>query len=54
VLGVHTIHCSEYDNQTMKDIPLDCDKKFYNTWSCRGFLTEGLVPIQVSRGSHED
>lgn len=28
--------------------------KMYNTWSCRGFLTEGLIPIQVARGSHED
>ncbi|CAD8102559.1 unnamed protein product [Paramecium sonneborni] len=54
VLGVHTIHCSEYDNQMMKDIPKDSNTKFYNTWSCRGFLTEGLVPIQVARGSHED
>lgn len=54
VLGVHTIHCSEFDNQMMKDIPHDIKTKFYNTWSCRGFLTEGLVPIQVARGSHED
>lgn len=54
VLGVHTIHCSEFDNQMMKELPKDCDTKFYNTWSCRGFLTEGLVPIQVARGSHED
>ncbi|CAD8210363.1 unnamed protein product [Paramecium octaurelia] len=54
VLGVHTIHCSETDNQLMAEIPQDLKTKFYNTWSCRGFLTEGLVPIQVARGSHED
>ncbi|CAD8110027.1 unnamed protein product [Paramecium primaurelia] len=53
-LGVHTIHCSETDNQLMSEIPKDVKTKFYNTWSCRGFLTEGLVPIQVARGSHED
>lgn len=34
--------------------PADVKTKFYNTWSCRGFLTEGMVPIQVARGSHED
>lgn len=34
--------------------PADSRTKFYNTWSCRGFLTEGMVPIQVARGSHED
>ena len=28
--------------------------KFYNTWSCTGFLTEGLVSVQAARGSHED
>ena len=53
-LGLHTIHCSEMDDQLMKYPPTDTKKKFYNTWSCRGFLTEGMVPIQVARGSHED
>ena len=53
-LGLHTIHCSEIDNQTLADSPKDTRSKFYNTWSCRGFLTESLVPIQVAKGSHED
>jgi homospermidine synthase len=53
-LGLHTIHCSEKDDQVMKHPPNDTKIKFYNTWSCRGFLTEGMVPIQAARGSHED
>ena len=53
-LGLHTIHCSEVDNQWVTNPPTDRKEKFYNTWSCRGFLTEGLVPIQVVKGSHED
>jgi homospermidine synthase len=53
-MGLHTIHCSETDDQTIENPPKDIKTKFYNTWSCRGFLTEGLVPIQVARGSHED
>jgi homospermidine synthase len=53
-LGLHTIHCSEKDDQVIKDPPKDLTTKFYNTWSCRGFLTEGMVPIQVAQGSHED
>lgn len=53
-LGLHTIHCSELDGQHLDNPPGDLKTKFYNTWSCRGFLTEGLVPMQVARGSHED
>ena len=53
-LGLHTIHCSEKDDQLITNPPKDIKTKFYNTWSCRGFLTEGLVPIQIARGSHED
>jgi len=53
-LGLHTVHCSETDDQWVKNPPKDLKTKFYNTWSCRGFLTEGLVPIQIAKGSHED
>jgi homospermidine synthase len=53
-MGLHTIHCSEHDNQSVLDPPKDLKQKFYNTWSCRGFLTEGMVPIQIAQGSHED
>lgn len=45
VLGVHTIHCSEWDNQKLPEKPKDINSKFYNTWSCQGFLTEGLIPV---------
>lgn len=34
VLGVHTIHCSEWDNQRLPQKPKDIKTKFYNTWSC--------------------
>ena len=53
-LGLHTIHCSEVDNQWVNPPPKDCKSKFYNTWSCRGFFTEALIPIQIAKGSHED
>jgi homospermidine synthase len=53
-LGLHTIHCSEVDNQWVNPPLKDTRTKFYNTWSCRGFFTEALIPIQVARGSHED
>jgi len=53
-LGLHTIHCSEIDNQWIEPAPKDTKSKFYNTWSCRGFFTEALIPIQTARGSHED
>jgi len=52
-MGLHTIHCSEIDNQFVTNPPKDYLKTFYNTWSCRGFLTEALIPIQVAKGSHE-
>jgi homospermidine synthase len=53
-MGLHTIHCSEHDNQFVTNPPTDLKSKFYNTWSCRGFLTEGMVPFQIAQGSHED
>jgi homospermidine synthase len=54
-LKLFSVHCAETDNQTIIGRTMDdVLEKFYNTWSCRGFLTESLVPIQVSFGSHED
>lgn len=53
-MGLHTIHCAEYDDQYITNPPKDIKSKFYNTWSCRGFLTEGMVPFQIAQGSHED
>jgi len=53
-MKLHTIHCSEIDTQYCKDKPIDTHLKFYNTWSCRGFFTEAMIPIQIAKGSHED
>jgi len=53
-IGLHTIHCSEVDNQWVVPHPKDTKSKFYNTWSCRGFFTEAMIPIQIAKGSHED
>lgn len=53
-MGLHTIHSTESDSQFVDNPPEDSKTKLYNTWSCRGFLTEALVPIQIARGSHED
>lgn len=53
-LGLHTIHSTEKDTQYLIDPPKDTKTKLYNTWSCRGLITEQMVPIQVARGSHED
>lgn len=53
-LKLFSIHCSETDNQLMEKTPEDVKEKFYNTWSCIGFITEALVPLEVHCGSHED
>ena len=53
-MGLHTIHSTEQDTQKLLKKPEDLKTKLYNTWSCRGLITEQLVPMQVARGSHED
>ena len=53
-MGLHTIHCSEFDDQYVDSPPKNLKEKLYNTWSCRGFITEGLDPLQAAQGSHED
>ena len=50
-LGIRVIHCSEIDTQvitsnTIKD-------KFYNTWSCVGFIDESYEGIELAVGTHE-
>jgi len=50
-LGVEVIHCSEIDNQVAK-IQID-DDMFVNTWSCVGFLDEGLKAPEIGWGTHE-
>lgn len=44
-LGLEVIHCSEIDTQVAKNIDISTEKKFLNTWSCTGFLEEGLEPV---------
>jgi len=50
-LGVEVMHCSEIDNQ-VANIKID-DDMFVNTWSCVGFLDEGLKPPEIGWGTHE-
>jgi homospermidine synthase len=50
-LGVEVIHISEIDNQVGK-IDVE-DDMFVNTWSCIGFLDEGLKPPEIGWGTHE-
>jgi len=50
-LGLEVVHISEIDNQVAKyDVP---EGMFVNTWSCIGFLDEGLKPPEIGWGSHE-
>lgn len=53
-MELHTVHCSEYDDQYITNPPSDLKTKFYNTWSCEGILTEAMIPFQIAQGSHED
>jgi len=50
-LGLEVIHISEIDNQHA-NIHID-DDMFVNTWSCVGFLDEGLKPPEIGWGTHE-
>ena len=49
-LGLRTIHISERDTQQLA-APLSYD--FINTWSCEGFISEALDPVQIGFGTHE-
>lgn len=49
LLKIRTIHCSEIDTQvSQKTI-----KKFVNTWSCVGLITEAIEPAEIQIGTHE-
>lgn len=52
--GLHTIHSTEKDTQYLDCPPKDSRNNLYNTWGCRGFITEQMVPMKVARGSHEN
>jgi len=50
-LGVKVIHVSERDTQ-VTDVP-KVRGEFVNTWSCFGFISEGIQPSELGWGSHE-
>jgi homospermidine synthase len=50
-LGVKGIHIAERDTQRSKrPKPM---RKFVNTWSVEGFVSEGLQPAELGWGTHE-
>lgn len=51
-LGICVIQCSEIDTQ-ISNIQED-PNVFYNTWSSMGFIEEGLDPVQLGWGTHEE
>lgn len=50
-LEIKTIHIAEYDWQTTSLTKPYGD--FHNTWSCEGFISEGLQPAELGWGTHE-
>lgn len=50
LLDIKAIHCSEIDTQIPKRLP---KKKFINTWSNVGLITEGIEPAEIQIGTHE-
>jgi len=51
-LGIRVIHCSEIDTQVVTSNTLK-KNKFYNTWSCVGFIDESFEGIELAVGTHE-
>jgi homospermidine synthase len=53
-IGVQIIQIAEKDTQMVdfKKVPFD-ETKFYNTWSCDGFISELNQRAEVAWGSHE-
>jgi homospermidine synthase len=50
-LGVRTIHIAERDTQYGRQRKEPGE--FVNTWSCDGFIGEGLQPAEMGWGTHE-
>jgi homospermidine synthase len=50
LLKIRAIHCSEIDTQKPQK---NINKKFINTWSCVGLITEGIEPAEIQIGTHE-
>jgi len=50
-LGVKMLHIAERDTQ----VPNEPKKRgeFLNTWSCYGFISEGMQPSEIGWGTHE-
>ena len=52
LLGLETIHCSERDTQV--STILRKSNEFMNTWGPYSFYAEGVDPIQIGLGTHEN
>lgn len=52
-LGLETIHCSELDTQKPYE-EVKQDNKFLNTWGSYPLYSEGVDPVQIGFGTHED
>lgn len=52
-LQVAVIHISEQDNQVCLPGRGKKQGEFLSTWSCEGFVEEGLEPTQLGFGTHE-
>jgi homospermidine synthase len=51
ILGIKVIHCSEIDTQ----VPLNTtDNRLINNWSCLGLIDEGIEPVEIMLGTHEN
>jgi len=50
---LRTIHCSERDTQVLNPREARRAGEFVNTWSVQGFLSEGLMDVQMGWGTHE-
>jgi homospermidine synthase len=51
-LKLETIHISEVDTQQIKKSKPK--NKFLNTWSCTGFYTEAIDPVQIGFGKSDN
>lgn len=52
ILKLRAAHCSEVDTQISSHHRKP--DEFMNTWSCIGFYEEGVDPVQIGWGTHED
>ncbi len=50
-LGIKVIHIAERDTQRSAHVKQS--HEFVNTWSCEGFVSEGMQPAELGWGTHE-